>query len=269
MPIQDAAAEPETPQEAAPENATQLRSELERVAFARPGSAEGAAAAEAALRRLVAADQSAANVRVVASVESAGSTGSAASAALAEPVATGSAEPGAEAEPVGDEDEDAAVRLTLGRRSLVPLLIVIGIVVGLGVGLVVTGATPGLFPAATVAVPGPSASSPHVPGSTTNALAELASRQTPRDVFPNADFAKSLHLESTSVHRILETAGGQTLWVARSPQKICLMISLADSKSNIDAGASCVSIARFSANGITLGEGDNQWSWNGSTFATN
>lgn len=247
----------------APEKAARLRRELERVAFARPGSSEDAAAAQAALRQLIAADESAAGAR-----------------AAVEPTISGVSERGlsrpesstmltTDVQEADDEDGEPGEPAIRKRRSLIPLVIVIGIVVGLGVGLIATRATPNLFPAATLAAQHPNASPNRTSGDATNALAELESPQTPRDVFPNADFARSLHVRGTSVHRILETSGGQTLWVARSPSDICLMISLSDSKSNIDAGASCVSIARFSKDGVTLGDGNSQWSWNGSTFVTN
>jgi len=246
---------------------TPSRQELERIAFARPASALDTEAAADALKRLVAEDRAASLTSPPALVTVA--------ADPVAPLATPHGETdGASALPEAPASADAAPsETTKQRRSLVPLLVVVGVALGLAGGVAFARAAPTAF-----AAPEPSATTPTVyqlpansvlqSASTQDALNELAAPQTSRDAFPLTSFTKTLDIEPTSIHRILTTDDGLTLWIGKTSEDICLLFSGPDATSSLDAGSNCATPDEFGTDGLTLSDGRDKWSWDGSGFTT-
>ncbi len=249
----------------APADETSERRELERIAFARPETSADAEAADEALRELVAQDEVAA----------------AAAAAAAALVSTVPPEPEQAKDETSDphDDELAAVSgaatptATRRRRSLVPLLVLAGLAVGVGVGVLFAHA------GSVAASPEPNPSTGVVTdfgftpigpqfASASSALAELRSKQTAADVFPLPSFTTTLDIEPKSIHRILTTGDGLTLWTGRTSEDICLLFTGTDATSRLDAGSNCATPSEFGTDGLTLSDGRDQWSWNGVAFTT-
>jgi hypothetical protein len=235
-----------------------LRRELERVAFARPKTKAGAAAAQRALRKLVAADE----VERLARVAS-------------KPVAIIAPDPVRPIQPIDLADplepvfhDDDAQPPTPRRRTLIPLVVAIGLVVGLGVGVLTVRGSPALFSASKAGSSTAKHSATPNRWNATNALAQLGAPQTSRDVFPIRNFASSLDLETGSIHRILETSDGLTLWIGRSPEDICMMFTDPNPASGVDAGSSCASITAFPDSGLHLEFDRDLWTWDGTSFTT-
>jgi hypothetical protein len=220
------------------------RRELERLAYAKPTTDVEAAAAADALRRLVADD--AAHRAELEAIE---------------PEAA--PEPAESRVTLTDPPEVAPTR----RRTLLPLIVAVGLLVGLGVGILVARGPTNLFGSAATPSATPSTHAP-ILGGTTNALAELARPRTSADVFPVPNFATELNLEDSSIHRILTTGDGITLWVARTPDAICMMFTGHDIGLESDAGSTCASLFEFSDTGLTLTFGRDKWVWDGSSFTT-
>jgi hypothetical protein len=235
--------------EVGPDHSEPDRRELERIAFSRPRTTQDAAAAEEALRRLVAADEGAA---------------AAAERVLSQPTPLLAA-PAADPEPPFDNDEQPAQR----RSSLIPLFIGVGLVLGIVAGVLVAKGSPstlsGAGPPTLVATPSPRT---QTLGNVTKALAELRSPQTAQDVFPAGSFADSLDLEKTSIHRVLTTKDGVSLWIGRSPQDICMIYFGNQTPLGSNSAATCASISEFGDTALSLHFGRDQWSWNGTTFTT-
>jgi hypothetical protein len=227
------------------------RRELERIAFSRPRTTQDAEAAQEALRRLAARDAAATAAREPERV-------------LSQPIPTPTW-PTAESGAPFDEGEQPVQR----RRSLIPLLIVVGLVLGIGAGVLVARGSPSILSGAPTPT-GVATPSPRVPtlGNATRALAELASPQTADDVFPAGSFADSLDLEKTSIHRILTTTDGISLWIGRSPQDICMIYSGVPAPLGSSSGATCASILEFGDTGLSLQFGRDQWNWDGTSFTT-
>jgi hypothetical protein len=254
-----------------PDGAGEDRRELERIAFGRPETADDAAAAEAALRRLVAADRAASDspgIDVVA-VEDEYDPGP---GIPSTPVAAGGAAP-AVADGVAEEDEPPAGR----RRGVLPLLIAVGLLAGLGAGVVLGRSAPSVTP-----TPAPSArlflgfapsAASLSPGSASSseALAETEKPQTAQDVLPGPGFPRALGIEPASVHRILTTDDGYTLWVARTSEDICMLFTTAEKSEEIGflgEGSACATPEEFAQRGLTLRADRDEWVWDGANFDT-
>ena len=220
------------------------RRELERIAFSRPGTPDEAAAAQAAQRKLAAQSPTPRQPTVPEPVEG-------------PPPST------------FDYDEDLPTPAKPIRRTLIPLLVIIGLGLGLTGGILVAHVSPSILSAAPSATP--TAKPTRSPGplpDATRALAELSSPQLPTDVFPIPAFGKSLNLEKTSIHRILTTEDNVTLWIGRSPQDICMMYTGGEGPYEPDAAASCASIFEFGDSGLTLHFDRDTWTWDGTSFTT-
>jgi hypothetical protein len=239
---------------AEPEPSTD-RHELERLAFGRPRTDADAAAAESALRQLVDADRE-----------------HAASAAPTEPPF----EAGVDQTDASTEPETAEPRTGSLRRFL-PLVVVVGLLVGLGAGVAIgraslapTATEPSDTETFTAVVPGAVGR-----GDNAAAAAKLATDQTSADVFPIPSFAVSLGLEPKTVHLILTEPDGNSLWIGRTSAAICLLFSDPQAVLTNDdldpsiasAGSSCATAEAFESSGLTVRNGSDSWSWNGSTFS--
>jgi hypothetical protein len=220
------------------------RAELERIAFGRAQTPIEIAAAQDALRRLVEAD--------------------AASVALERPAATPEVVP----EPAILEDPSDVQLPARRRKTLVPLLIVVGLFAGAAIGILVTRPEP----VASIES-GAAASGAPSPAPTSDAAAALKSLLTPQTkadkAFPLPITSGPSTIQSASIHRVLTAADGATLWVGRSDTGICLMWSRArPTDDGIGGGVTCAAPAEFAKHGLTLSEGANSWSWNGVAFTT-
>jgi hypothetical protein len=245
------------------------RRHLERVAFSRPTTARQQDAAARALRQLVEADEAA--VR----------------AARAQPVPTEqipATEPVPEPIGLGDggyvpyEAAAGVPRKTPSRRrTLVAVVVVIGVAVGTAIGFAaarsplqspVGGSTPMptrggvLF---TQFVPG-ALSKSQAAGNLVDAINALGAARTSRDVFPVPGLSKTLGLRAESVHRVMTTADGETLWIARAEYNICLVYT--SSGSSGTTGYACATPTGFAKGGISLSSADDEWTWNGDSFTT-
>jgi hypothetical protein len=236
------------------EDARPTRAALERVAFGRAQTPAEVAAAHDALRRLVEADAAkAAAARAAAEL-----------AAVPEIVDV-------DYGPAPSEPEPAR-----RRRSLVPLLVVVGLLAGAVIGIVAT--RPELVPT----TPGSGASTSPTPAPTPNAAAALKSLLVPQTKADKgypflADSGRGAlqrgsgraALQPASVHRITTAPDGAVLWVGRSDTGICMMWSRTDATDSGIAGATtCDSPGDFEKDGLTLSDGTDTWSWNGIYFTT-
>jgi hypothetical protein len=234
------------------------RAELERIAFARPRDAAESEAAAEALGEIAAADAA------VAAAARAARLASLPQPAAPMPTPVVSTDP--------EWTDDLAEHLPR-RRSLVPLLIVIGLVVGLGAGVLASRGSTSIFSASAPPSPTPSASSgPITSANALNAIAQLGAPQTSQDVFPLQGFATSLDIEKKSVHRILITDDGLTLWIARSPEDICMLFTASAASATgdtlPDAGSTCATPFEFGSSGLSLQYGRDSWYWDGNSFTT-
>jgi hypothetical protein len=234
------------------------RRDLERIAYSRPGPEHDADAAADALRRLL-ADQDATTPAKTSKRRPAKPK------IVAAPPA-----PAREPAPDFDFDDDESFEPAAPRaRSILPLLLVIGLVIGAGAGIAVAKSVPSILPVASVATAVPKAKAhPVTPNGTTEALAELSSPQTATDKFPEGGFAASLDLETNSVHRIVTTPDGVTLWIARSHSDICMLYTTAETPLGSDSAATCESVAKFGKDGLHLQFDSVSWSWHGGAFET-
>jgi hypothetical protein len=219
------------------------RAALERVAFGRAETPAEVAAAQDALRQLVETD--------VASVTA------------ARPVE----DPVIVPEPAIPESSHEDQFPTRRRRTLVPVLVIVGLFAGAVIGLLAarTESAPPTGAAAAsstpTAEPTPDAAA---------ALKSLLVPQTKADkAFPLPISSGPSTIQSASIHRILTAADGATLWVGRSDTGVCLMWSGAHpTDGGIAGGVDCEAPSVFAKRGLTLSEGAYAWSWNGIAFTT-
>jgi len=223
-----------------PDDKAPSRAELERIAFGRPQSPAEVAAADIALQLLVADDAA----RV------------AATHAAPEPTraVTPSDTPAPDSVPVEHE-------LPVRRRSPIPLVVALGLVAALILGVVLahqpTGRQSSAAPAATA--------TPH--GDATAALQSLLSAQTRADKdYPLPGYSAEMSIQPASIHRIMTSSDGVTLWTGRSDNDLCLMWTGTDPTATIGAGISCAAPGAFNATGLRLSEGITTWTWNGKAF---
>jgi hypothetical protein len=227
------------------DGAEPTRAELERVAFGRAETPAEVAAAQSALRRLVHSDAAAA----------------AAARAAAQPVAEPEVVDVALV-PVGEEPASRP-----RRRTLIPLLVVVGLFAGAAVGVLATR------PEATTTTPGASATTTPTPTPTPNAVLALKSLLAPQTKadkdYPFLVASGHGAIQPASVHRIMTAPDGAVLWVGRSDTGVCMMWSRPDKTDDGIAGAStCAAPAEFDSSGLTLSDGPNSWTWNGIDFTT-
>ena len=235
---------------AATDDGAPARDALERIAFARAETPEEIAAAQDALKQLVALD-AAADVPDAASIPD--------SEAEIDPVT----EMHESAPAIDEEDEDRPVRRP---RSLIPLLLVIGLFVGAVAGVLIAHLQDS--PSTTIGSAPTATPTPHR-GDASAALQSLLVLQTTPDLkFPLKSYAATLNIQPTSVHRIMNISDGATLWAARTDTDICLLWSEPSTGTDQLGGASCATPAAFDISGLTLSEGSVTWSWDGTTFTT-
>ena len=218
------------------------RAELERTAFGRAETAAEIAAAQDALRLLVEADATPA-------------TG------------TGPAEvPAVVPEPTIHEDEYEDQFPARRRRPLVPLLVVVGLFAGAVIGILVTR------PETTASI-GAATSETPTPAPTPDAAAALKSLLVPQTKadkgYPFLNRSGTGAIQPASVHRILTSSDGATLWTGRSDTDICLMWSRHEpTNGDLAGGVTCATPSEFEIAGLTLSEGNYGWTWNGVAFTT-
>jgi hypothetical protein len=228
------------------------RRSLERTAFGKPASGADVAAAQDALRELVAQDEATASADVPR-------------------LATAPAAPAPAAEPEHQVEETVDPPV---RRRLFPLIAVVGFIAVFGVGFWLGR----VAPTKPTHVPNPSGSlfAEFAPSTTfqrvstassKSALAELAKPQTPADVLGRPDLTNTLGIETTSVHRILQVQGGLTLWTGRTTSAICLIFT-GGSPASVGIGASCATPKEFDQSGLEIQENGYAWTWDGTTFGT-
>jgi hypothetical protein len=219
------------------------RKELERIAFGRADTPAEVAAAEDALRRLVDADE--------------------VLAALARPLAA--PEPPLTPTPV--EARDEANIPTRRHRTLVPLIIVIGLFAGGAIGILVTRSESALSIGGA-----PATSDTPTPEPTPDPAAALRSLLVPQTKadkgYPLPEGSGPFPIQPASVHRIMTAGDGATLWAARSDSEICLMWTHRSSSDGIEGGMACAAPSEFATRGLSLSEGGTSWTWNGIAFTT-
>jgi hypothetical protein len=219
------------------------RAQLERVAFGRAETPAEIAAAQDALRRLVEADAALAAVeREVAMPE-----------VVPEP-------------PVHDDVPDVEIPARR-RKTLVPLLLVVGLFAGAAIGILVTR------PQSTPSIVADAGSSTPTPTPTANAAAALKSLLVPQTEadkgYPLPGSTSPFAIQPASVHRILTSPDGTTLWTGRSDTGICLMWSRDDATNGgIAAESTCAAPSEFAKSGLTVSERGYAWTWNGIVFTT-
>jgi hypothetical protein len=218
------------------------RKELERAAFGRAETPAEIAAARDALRCLVEAD--------------------AASAVLTHPPAAPETPP---IPPV--ESRDEAEIPTRRRRTLVPLIILIGLFAGAVIGILVTRSEPALSIGG-----GPATSTTPTPEPTPDPAAALRSLLVPQTTadkgYPLPEGSGPFPIQPASVHRIMTAADGAILWAARSDTEICLMWTHRSPSDGIEGGMACAAPSEFETTGLSISEGGTNWSWNGIAFTT-
>lgn len=231
------------------------RQRLERMAFGKPTAETDAAAAQDALRQLVAKDEA--------------ETLNGPPEAAADEVAV------AAIDEVGPHDDELQERPA---RRLLPLVAVIGFIALVSLGFWLGR----LVPAMPAHVPNPSGSlfAEFAPSTTfqqvssassSAALAQLALPQKSGDVPITPDLVSSLGLERRSLHRVLEVSNGITLWVgriqkaARIPTQICMMFT---GGAGSAVGASCATPKEFNSGGLAVQAGTYSFTWDGTTFTT-
>ncbi len=230
------------------------RAELERIAYGRAASDEQRAAAQDALERLVERDAEATQsqpttIPPVLPVEPTPPDNDVASV---EPDATSTNQP------------------PRARRSLVPLLIVVGLFVGAAGGVLLAHTQGGSVGAATADATG----STPTPAPTADAGAALKSMLVPQTAddkgFPLQTVSSTLDIQPASIHRILTAADGATLWTGRTDTDICLMwtAAAAHQGDSADGGIGCATPTAFANGGLTVSEGLVSWTWNGRSFIT-
>jgi hypothetical protein len=239
-----------------PQGDDQRRAELERVAFGRASSPSEIAAARDALEQLVADDAASAG---------AGPTWTSGLVSEAEP-------PAIAADPF-DSDEQTGVSSDetpadgRHRRSFAPLVLIAGLVVGAGIGALITHGQDAVSDSGTAG--SISTSARPSAASASSARKSLDVPQTAADkTFPLPDYSTTLDILPTSVHRILTSSNGATLWTGRSKTDVCLMWTTPPAGHAADGGISCATPEAFANGGLTISAGHTTWTWDGVTFTT-
>jgi hypothetical protein len=222
------------------------RARLQRIAFGRADSPAQQRAAQDALEELVARDAAVAE----------------ASRAMDAP----------QPEPVAQEQVEAEVepsdRPGTRPRSLVALLVVIGLFAGGVAGVLIAHGQSGVVDPISADATG----STPLPVPTADAGAALKSLlipQTKADTqFPLKSAASSLDIQPASIHRIMTNADGATLWTARTGNDICMMWTAPGRADGNDSDFGCATPSAFANGGLRLTEGLTTWTWDGSTFTT-
>jgi hypothetical protein len=219
------------------------RSELERIAFGRAQTPDEIAAAESALKLLVADDE--------------------AHAAAAQAVAT---TPEPEQPVVEPETSDAALDTRASRprpRSVVPLVVAVGLLAALILGVVLSHQAVGTPTSAR------HSGTATVSADAAAALKSLLVTQTAADKsYPLPGYSAEMSIQPASIHRILTSSDGATLWTGRTDNDLCLMWTGTDPTATIGAGIACAAPRAFDAGGLRLTEGITSWTWNGTAFTT-
>jgi hypothetical protein len=248
-----------------PSDGERTRAELEKAAFGRTSTPDEITAADVALAQLVAGDAAIAAV-TSAAVDSVHEVDSVPSSQSADLVGSGES-----VERPGDDIQNDDVETgSRRRRSLSPLLVIIGVAIGVVVGVFVAHSQDAVSDPDSVNAPGHSPS----PAPTANATAALKSflvSQTAADkTFPLLTYATTLDIQPTSVHRILTSSDGVTLWTAHSSTDICLIwtTEATGQAGGATGGASCATPVAFVNGGLTVSAGVESWSWNGRDFTT-
>ncbi|HMH59294.1 MAG TPA: hypothetical protein VK537_08945 [Galbitalea sp.] len=225
------------------------RAQLERIAFGRAESPAEIAEAQDALRRLVEAD--AASVAVERERE------------REREVTMPEVTPG----PAIHEDLPDVKVPAPRRKTLVPVIVVVGLFAGAAIGVLVA------HPAASPSIGAAPASSTPAPAPTADAAAALKSLLVPQTEadkeYPLPGSTTPFAIQPASVHRILTSPDGTTLWTGRSDTGICLMWSRDDTTNGgISAESTCATPSEFAKSGLTLSERGYAWTWNGILFTT-
>lgn len=246
------------------ENGERDRADLERAAFGRPRNAADVAAASAALRELA---RETAPPAVVTAIPPA-----VVPAAPTAPPADRAADHGPArpaANPIAAPAMGTTGRAGRPRRRVLPLLFAATLIAGIVIGTVIARSVT----SSATALPDLGSASPHA--SVVQANAWLARPQTKADVFPVHGYAITLGLTTRSIHRILTTTDGTTLWIGRTSAAICLLWTAKPDTAYFDTTAStvtsasaCATPTAFAASGLTLGYQNDVWSWDGSAFST-
>jgi hypothetical protein len=237
---------------AADDDDSPTRAQLERTAFGRADTPAEIAAAEEALEQLVALDATLAAARL------------AAASPVSETVPAGPGDAPVDDGPVAGPVPDAPRRA----RSLVPLLVLVGLFAG-AVGGVLLAHAQGASIDPTTADQAASTPSPAPTADAGAALKSLLVPQTKADkAFPLQSASTTLDFQPASIHRILTAADGATLWTGRTDTDICLMWTEPTSASDSTGGIGCATPTAFADGGIKLSEGLITWTWNGTAFTT-
>jgi hypothetical protein len=241
---------------AADDDDSPSRAQLERIAFGRATTPLEIEAAQEALERLAAQDAARAEARASAAAPRAG---------VASAVAGGAAdESTAEADIEAEPREEVPGR----RRSLVPLLVVVGLFAGALGGVLLAHAEGTSIDPATADATG----STPTPAPTADAGAALKSLLVPQTKadkeFPLQSASTTLDIQPASIHRILTAADGATLWTGRTDTDICLMWTAASRSAQSSGGIGCATPIAFADGGLKLSEGLITWTWDGTNFTT-
>jgi len=177
-------------------------------------------------------------------------------------------------------------RLLMYPRSYAVAALIVSLVIGLVGGIVVVRESPALFAASTSksgSVPepfdgptrGPARTIdplgfPPTPPKVIAALHALGTKRSSLDDFPAPSFLTATAVDPSTVHRVLTTDDGSTLWIGRTADRLCLLFSSVNPSptQGIYAGSSCATPADFAQDGLTLQEGNDRWTWNGERFTT-
>ena len=169
-------------------------------------------------------------------------------------------------------------------RSYAVAALIVSLVIGLVGGIVVVRESPTLFTASAAGkspVPEPAPTPtpsrtinpfafPPTPPKVIAALHALGTTRTRLDVFPEPSFLAATAVDSSTVHRVLTTDDGSTLWIGRTADRLCLLFSSVNPSptQGIYAGSTCATPADFAQDGLVLQEGNDRWTWNGEHFTT-
>jgi hypothetical protein len=223
------------------------RAELERAAFGRAETPAELAAAAAALRLIVAAD---AAERAAAELQAQHVE---AMAAEIRPF-----EATAEVEPIAVLQQSHP----LWRAKPVPLLACLA--AGIAIGIIVGVAH--VAPTARVADPRPTPSA-LATANPAAALKLLLVTQSSADTeFPLHSYATSLDIQPASIHVALENSEGDTVWVGRTGNDLCMMWTSQPKDGSVEGGAKCVSPGSFAREGLRLTHDSTVWTWDGTHF---
>ena len=263
------------------------RAQLERIAFGRADTPAEISAAQDALAKLVTQDAALARAAhaETAHVQTARSAPAAAGQAQerfgagailqAQTRSPGENESGDLDAPVRDaalRDESRPSTRSgsqrVRRRSLLPLLVLTGLFAGAVGGVLLARAQ------ATNVEPLPAAAagSTPTPAPRADAGAALASMLVPQSSadkqFPLSGTLTTFDIQPASVHRILTTSDGATLWTGRTDTDICLIWTASGRADGSTGGIGCATPLAFANGGVSVSEGLVTWSWNGTAFTT-